>query len=239
MTASFTNRSLSLYDWQTRFHGEQRDEETGYYNYGYRYYDPVTGRWPSRDPIAEEGGMNLYGFVDNNPIKYFDVLGLDVWVENTTSVNGFHKRICVTTWDGPYDAEPTSTSGYDVCCVGGKWYKKSGKYCISFGVDNGTNGSSTGSGGGTPNTPGDDAAFPPGFGPADADGDGVVYSDNIDAATKRNQSKKLFCISDMGIRKRFKGLIGLRANYVVCGQNCRGFSDALYDQIDDQYPDRP
>jgi RHS repeat-associated protein len=39
------------------------------YYYGYRYYDPVTGRWPSRDPIEEEGGVNLYGFVGNNSIS--------------------------------------------------------------------------------------------------------------------------------------------------------------------------
>jgi RHS repeat-associated protein len=45
------------------------------YYYGYRYYDPVTGRWPSRDPIEEEGGNNLYGFVLNNPLFYIDVLG--------------------------------------------------------------------------------------------------------------------------------------------------------------------
>ena len=45
--------------------------------YGYRFYDPVTGRWPSRDPIEEEGGVNLYGSVANNPISRHDVLGLD------------------------------------------------------------------------------------------------------------------------------------------------------------------
>ena len=33
----------------------------GVIEYGYRYYDPVTGRWLSRDPIGEEGGANLYG----------------------------------------------------------------------------------------------------------------------------------------------------------------------------------
>jgi uncharacterized protein RhaS with RHS repeats len=44
--------------------------------YGYRYYDPVTGRWPSRDPIGEKGGINLYGMVQNNPVSYVDVLGL-------------------------------------------------------------------------------------------------------------------------------------------------------------------
>jgi hypothetical protein len=46
--------------------------------YGYRWYDPVTGRWPSRDPIEEEGGINLYGFVGNKSINKIDVLGLRV-----------------------------------------------------------------------------------------------------------------------------------------------------------------
>jgi len=45
--------------------------------YGYRWYDPVTGRWPSRDPIGEEGGVNLYGFVGNDGLNQWDYLGLD------------------------------------------------------------------------------------------------------------------------------------------------------------------
>ena len=44
--------------------------------YGYRYYDPQTGRWPSRDPIQERGGLNLYGFVGNNGVNRNDKLGL-------------------------------------------------------------------------------------------------------------------------------------------------------------------
>jgi RHS repeat-associated protein len=44
--------------------------------YGYRFYDPETGRWPSRDPIEEEGGANLYGFVGNYSVNDFDVSGL-------------------------------------------------------------------------------------------------------------------------------------------------------------------
>ena len=44
--------------------------------YGYRYYDPQTGRWPSRDPIEEEGGFNLYGFVGNDGVNGWDHLGL-------------------------------------------------------------------------------------------------------------------------------------------------------------------
>jgi RHS repeat-associated protein len=44
--------------------------------YGYRYYDPKTGRWPSSDPIGEEGGLNLYGFVGNDGVNELDILGL-------------------------------------------------------------------------------------------------------------------------------------------------------------------
>jgi RHS repeat-associated protein len=44
--------------------------------YGYRYYDPTTGRWPSRDPIQERGGMNLYRFALNNPGGRIDLLGM-------------------------------------------------------------------------------------------------------------------------------------------------------------------
>jgi hypothetical protein len=45
-------------------------------DYLYRYYDPLTGRWPSRDPIEESGGLNLYGFVGNAVAAHVDVLGL-------------------------------------------------------------------------------------------------------------------------------------------------------------------
>ncbi|MFD2257697.1 RHS repeat-associated core domain-containing protein [Luteolibacter algae] len=42
----------------------------------YRAYDPATGRWLSRDPIGEAGGLNLYGYVGNNPANYYDPHGL-------------------------------------------------------------------------------------------------------------------------------------------------------------------
>jgi RHS repeat-associated protein len=48
---------------------------TGFLYYGYRYYDPNTGRWPSRDPIGERGELNLYGFVFNRPLSWIDRLG--------------------------------------------------------------------------------------------------------------------------------------------------------------------
>ncbi|MEI6398619.1 MAG: RHS repeat-associated core domain-containing protein [Pseudomonadota bacterium] len=45
-------------------------------DYLYRYYDPLTGRWPRRDPIEESRGLNLYGFVGNAVAAHVDVLGL-------------------------------------------------------------------------------------------------------------------------------------------------------------------
>ncbi len=62
-----------------RFSTKPMDLETRLYYYGYRYFDPATGRWPSRDPIEEAGGLSLYGFVNNTPGSRHDVLGM--WFE--------------------------------------------------------------------------------------------------------------------------------------------------------------
>lgn len=43
----------------------------------YRAYDANLARWISRDPIGENGGPNLYGYVQNNPLNLTDPLGLD------------------------------------------------------------------------------------------------------------------------------------------------------------------
>lgn len=63
---------------------------TGMTYYGYRYYDPVTGRWPSRDPIKEEGGVNLYGFAENDGVNFYDYLGMFFADGRSTSLeNGY------------------------------------------------------------------------------------------------------------------------------------------------------
>lgn len=59
-----------------RFSTKFTDDETGLVYYGRRYYSPSQGRFLGRDPIEEEGGLNLYGFVSNNPINRWDLLGM-------------------------------------------------------------------------------------------------------------------------------------------------------------------
>jgi RHS repeat-associated protein len=57
--------------------GREWDKETGLYYYRARYYDPMVGRFISKDPIGfAGGGVNLYGYVSNNPVNWVDPLGL-------------------------------------------------------------------------------------------------------------------------------------------------------------------
>ena len=71
------HKLIYSYDSSTHygFSTKYQDEESGYLYYGFRYYDPETGRWPNRDPIGEQGGYNLYGFVGNDGVNYWDYLG--------------------------------------------------------------------------------------------------------------------------------------------------------------------
>ncbi len=59
-----------------RFSSKDWHNPSGFYYFGYRFYDPATQRWLNRDPIGEEGGVNLYGYVKNDPINGIDPLGL-------------------------------------------------------------------------------------------------------------------------------------------------------------------
>ena len=60
------------YLWQGRWYSWK----TGLYYFRARWYDPVTGRWLSKDPIGISGGLNQYVFCGNNPVNARDPLGL-------------------------------------------------------------------------------------------------------------------------------------------------------------------
>lgn len=59
------------------FAGGLHDKDTNLIRFGYRDYDPDTGRWTAKDPIFFEGGnTDLYGYVLDDPVNLFDPLGL-------------------------------------------------------------------------------------------------------------------------------------------------------------------
>jgi RHS repeat-associated protein len=60
-----------------RFSTKYEDNETDLLYYGYRYYNAITGRWLNRDLINENGGLNVFGFVNNRPFQDSDALGLN------------------------------------------------------------------------------------------------------------------------------------------------------------------
>jgi RHS repeat-associated protein len=57
------------------FSSKYWDQESGFLYYGYRFYNPETGRWLNRDPIGERGGINLFGAIYNAPTDSIDTDG--------------------------------------------------------------------------------------------------------------------------------------------------------------------
>jgi len=60
-----------------RFSTKYEDLETGLVYYGRRYYTSELGRWLSRDPIGEDGGLDLYAYVENRAGNAVDPVGMD------------------------------------------------------------------------------------------------------------------------------------------------------------------
>ena len=72
-----------------RFPSQYKDvEKDSYYNY-FRDYNPALGRYVQSDPIGLAAGVNTFGYVKANPMKFFDPLGL---LESITPDNLFKPR---------------------------------------------------------------------------------------------------------------------------------------------------
>jgi len=63
-----------------QFSSKMYDSVLGLSYYGYRWYDANLQRWPNRDPLEEEQGLNLYDLAYNDPVDYVDTLGLQILI---------------------------------------------------------------------------------------------------------------------------------------------------------------
>ena len=84
------------------FSTKYEDAETGLYYYGYRYYSPELGRWPSRDPIGEADGGNLYVVVRNDPLNAIDIAGL----KTRSCGGGLRLRVTISALDAHHPGQP-------------------------------------------------------------------------------------------------------------------------------------
>jgi RHS repeat-associated protein len=70
------------------FTGHYYHQSSGLHLAVYRAYDAGTAKWLNRDPVAERGGLNLYGYVGNSPANRTDPLGLWYWNDPATWFDG-------------------------------------------------------------------------------------------------------------------------------------------------------
>jgi len=75
-TSRYKFNSLS----RTCFGRKELDQETGWYYYGARYYDPAVSQWLSIDPLTEKyPGISPYNYTADNPVMLVDPDGRDPW----------------------------------------------------------------------------------------------------------------------------------------------------------------
>ena len=89
------------------------DDESQTYYYRARYCNPSAGRFNRRDPIGYKGGLNLYSYVQNNPVGYIDSFGLDTWSGTGGCVSGMFFFVGFWDWKGTL----TNSKTGEKCCV--------------------------------------------------------------------------------------------------------------------------
>lgn len=72
-------------------YANKRLDKSGLYSFGLRFYDPESGRWLTQDPAGERDGQNLYAYVHNSPLLYFDEQGaFSIWEGLTGLASGLY-----------------------------------------------------------------------------------------------------------------------------------------------------
>jgi RHS repeat-associated protein len=81
-----------------RFIGKERDEETGLYYVGARYYAPWLGRWTATDPAGLAGGTNMYRYASCNPATKLDTDGKTDWFFRDLTHEFFPPTALTSLW---------------------------------------------------------------------------------------------------------------------------------------------
>ncbi|HEI9844270.1 TPA: RHS repeat-associated core domain-containing protein [Morganella morganii] len=93
-TSLFSSRNESEAEYKYhRYSNKERDNLTGLYDYGFRYYAPWLCRWISPDPLGIADGLNAYCMVHNNPVTYRDSAGLMAWGEEFEMRESKYERV--------------------------------------------------------------------------------------------------------------------------------------------------
>ncbi|MCT4639972.1 MAG: DUF6443 domain-containing protein [Bacteroidales bacterium] len=80
------------------YNGKELQEETGFIDYGFRFYDKEIGRWNVVDPMIEKHhDYSGYSYTYNNPIIYSDIMGLDTSFANNATRQSFMEARTKTT----------------------------------------------------------------------------------------------------------------------------------------------
>ncbi len=101
------------------FSTKRYERQWGLNYYGYRFYSADLGRWITRDPIGEDGGLNLYGFVGNGPVVRIDVLGTHTYIKDQY---------------GEYRSGLNEPKFKEKNCCGGKFYDMKTHCCCKGGT---------------------------------------------------------------------------------------------------------
>ncbi|MDC8100603.1 RHS repeat domain-containing protein [Chryseobacterium rhizosphaerae] len=86
----FVENHKNSYNTPYKFNGKEQDDETGYYYYGARYYNPRVSLWLNVDPLAEKyPSFSPYIYSFNNPVRFIDPDGREPydWYQNKATGN--------------------------------------------------------------------------------------------------------------------------------------------------------
>lgn len=126
-----------------RYTGKERDEESGLYYHGARYYAAWLGRWAGCDPVGLVEGPNAYVYVGSNPVRYHDPTGTEKvksapdpelifeFDGEQTQIKGVERQNWKKAWKLGRDAVMSESVQFDVdepSAVGQKGLKQSDQY---------------------------------------------------------------------------------------------------------------